>query len=85
MIQILKKLNIELELILLNMLKRIDTLMENFTKNKSIISIKKNRIKISKMKHKILDINNSKQTLSRRKIIRKYRLKQRYRDYKRYG
>lgn len=42
------------------MLKRIDTLMENFTKNKSIISIKKNRIKISKMKHKILDINNSK-------------------------
>lgn len=67
------------------MLKRIDTLMENFTKNKSIISIKKNRIKISKMKHKILDINNSKQTLSRRKIIRKYRLKQRYRDYKRYG
>lgn len=60
MIQILKKLNIELELILLNMLKRIDTLMENFTKNKSIISIKKNRIKISKMKHKILDINNSK-------------------------
>lgn len=67
------------------MLKRIDTLMENFTKNKSIISIKKNRIKISKMKHKILDINNSKQALSRRKIIRKYRLKQRYRDYKRYG
>lgn len=68
------------------MLKRIDTLMENFTQNKSIISIKKNRIKISKMKHKILDINNSKQELrSRRKIIRKYRLKQRYMDYKRYG
>lgn len=38
------------------------------------------------MKHKILDINNSKQELrSRRKIIRKYRLKQRYMDYKRYG
>ena len=59
------------------MLKRIDTLMENFTKNKSIISIK-NRMEFSKMKHKILDINNSKQELrSGRKIIRKYRLKQR--------